>query len=58
MAPLHVALLANLKNNATRLPGMPDDYWADLDSEHWEHSRSTWRSRRSFPRSLIIDNRR
>jgi hypothetical protein len=37
MAPLHVALLANLKNNAPRLPGMPDDYWADLDSEHWEH---------------------
>jgi D-alanine-D-alanine ligase len=34
MAPLHVALLANLKNNAPRLPGMPDDYWADLDSEH------------------------
>lgn len=34
MAPLHVALLANLKKNAPPLPGMPADYWADLDSEH------------------------
>jgi D-alanine-D-alanine ligase len=34
MATLHVALLANLKANAPRLPRMPDDYWADLDSEH------------------------
>jgi D-alanine-D-alanine ligase len=34
MAPLHVALLANLKKNAPLLPGMPEDYWADLDSEH------------------------
>ncbi len=34
MAPLHVALLANLKKNAPILPGMPADYWADLDSEH------------------------
>jgi D-alanine-D-alanine ligase len=33
MASLHVALLANLKKNAPLLPGMPDDYWADLDSE-------------------------
>jgi D-alanine-D-alanine ligase len=34
MAPLHVAVLANLKKNAPRLPGIPEDYWADLDSEH------------------------
>jgi D-alanine-D-alanine ligase len=34
MASLHVALLANLRKNAPLLPGMPDDYWADLDSEH------------------------
>jgi D-alanine-D-alanine ligase len=34
MDPYHVALLANLKRNAPILPGMPDDYWADLDSEH------------------------
>lgn len=33
MATLHVALLANLKVNAPKFPGMPDDYWADLDSE-------------------------
>ncbi|MCR4407037.1 MAG: hypothetical protein NUW24_08955 [Anaerolineae bacterium] len=33
MSPLHVALLANLKKNAPVLPGMPKDYWADLDSE-------------------------
>ena len=30
----HVALLANLKNNAPVFPGMPEDYWADLDSQH------------------------
>ena len=34
MTRLHVALLANLKKNAPILPGMPADYWADLDSEH------------------------
>ncbi|MFN2219210.1 MAG: D-alanine--D-alanine ligase, partial [Anaerolineae bacterium] len=34
MASLHVALLANLKTNAPQLPGIPDDYWSDLDSEH------------------------
>lgn len=34
MPPLHVAVLANLKKNAPVLPGMPADYWADLDSEH------------------------
>ncbi|MGD2179408.1 MAG: D-alanine--D-alanine ligase, partial [Anaerolineae bacterium] len=34
MVPLHVALLANLKENAPVLAGMPEDYWADLDSEH------------------------
>jgi D-alanine-D-alanine ligase len=34
MAPLHVVLLANLKKNAPLLPGMPEDYWDDLDSEH------------------------
>jgi len=33
MTPLHVALLANLKTNAPLLPGMPVDYWSDLDSE-------------------------
>jgi D-alanine-D-alanine ligase len=33
MAFLHVALLANLKTNAPTWPGMPDDYWSDLDSE-------------------------
>ena len=33
MSPLHVAVLANLKKNAPVLPGMPEDYWADLDSE-------------------------
>jgi len=31
---LHVAVLANLKKNAPTWPGMPTDYWADLDSEH------------------------
>jgi len=34
MATWHVALLANLKKNAPTLPGMPADYWVDLDSEH------------------------
>lgn len=33
MAPLHVAVLANLKKNAPKSPDMPNDYWADLDSE-------------------------
>ena len=33
MTTLHVALLANLKKNAPLLPGMPADYWSDLDSE-------------------------
>ena len=30
---LHVAVLANLKKNAPRYAGMPDDAWDDLDSE-------------------------
>jgi D-alanine-D-alanine ligase len=30
---LHVALLANLKKNAPVIPGIPEDYWVDLDSE-------------------------
>lgn len=30
---LHVAVLANLKKNATTFPGMAEDFWADLDSE-------------------------
>ena len=34
MRGLHVALLANLKVNAPGFSGIPDDYWADLDSEH------------------------
>ena len=34
MASLHVAVLANLKKNAPIIPDIPDDYWADLDSEH------------------------
>ncbi len=34
MASLHVALLANLKKDAPILPDMPEDYWADLDSEY------------------------
>ena len=29
-----MAVLANLKKNAPTLPGMPSDYWDDLDSEH------------------------
>ncbi len=33
MKRFHVALLANLKKNAPALPNVPDDYWADLDSE-------------------------
>lgn len=31
--PLKVALLANLKKNAPKFPGMAEDHWADLDSE-------------------------
>jgi len=34
MKRLRVAVLANLKKNAPMEPGMPPDYWADLDSEH------------------------
>lgn len=30
---LNVAVLANLKKNAPKYPGMPADAWADLDSE-------------------------
>ena len=30
----HVAILANLKKNAPKLPRQPPDVWADLDSEH------------------------
>src|SRR5450432_512348 len=30
----HVAILANLKKNAPKLPDQPPDVWADLDSEH------------------------
>jgi D-alanine-D-alanine ligase len=33
MKSFRVALLANLKTNAPHLEGMPDDQWADLDSE-------------------------
>jgi D-alanine-D-alanine ligase len=33
MSGLKVALLANLKQNAPRFPGMADDHWDDLDSE-------------------------
>src|SRR5215475_8542375 len=29
----HVAILANLKKNAPKVPGQPPDAWADLDSE-------------------------
>jgi D-alanine-D-alanine ligase len=29
----HVAVLANLKKNAPVIPGVPEDYWADLDSQ-------------------------
>lgn len=34
MRSFHVAVLANLKKNAPTFPGMPPDYWADLDSEY------------------------
>jgi D-alanine-D-alanine ligase len=34
MRGFHVAVLANLKKNAPQIPGLPADYWADLDSEH------------------------
>ncbi len=30
----HVAILANLKKNAPKLPNQPPDVWADLDAEH------------------------
>lgn len=33
MKKFRVALLANLKANAPKIPGMPEDMWADLDSE-------------------------
>lgn len=33
MKKFRVALLANLKINAPKIPGMPEDMWADLDSE-------------------------
>lgn len=33
MRKFRVALLANLKKNAPRFEGMPDDQWDDLDSE-------------------------
>jgi D-alanine-D-alanine ligase len=33
MPHLKVAVLANLKKNAPKLPGMTDDHWDDLDSE-------------------------
>lgn len=33
MSALKVAVLANLKKNAPKFPGMADDHWADLDSE-------------------------
>jgi D-alanine-D-alanine ligase len=33
MSGLKVALLANLKKNAPKFPGMADDHWDDLDSE-------------------------
>ena len=33
MSGLKVALLANLKKNAPKLPGQAEDHWADLDSE-------------------------
>jgi D-alanine-D-alanine ligase len=34
MKKFRVALLANLKANAPKFEGMPDDQWADLDSEN------------------------
>ena len=33
MSGLKVALLANLKKNAPKFPGMAEDHWDDLDSE-------------------------
>jgi D-alanine-D-alanine ligase len=33
MSGLNVAVLANLKKNAPKFPGMADDHWDDLDSE-------------------------
>lgn len=33
MKKFRVALLANLKKNAPKIEGMPEDMWADLDSE-------------------------
>jgi D-alanine-D-alanine ligase len=33
MQTFRVALLANLKTNAPKIEGMPEDQWADLDSE-------------------------
>ncbi len=33
MKKFRVALLANLKVNAPKIPGIPEDMWADLDSE-------------------------
>ena len=33
MKKFRVALLANLKTNAPKTPGKPEDMWADLDSE-------------------------
>ena len=33
MKSFRVALLANLKTNAPHFEGMPEDQWADLDSE-------------------------
>jgi D-alanine-D-alanine ligase len=33
MSQLKVAVLANLKKNAPKFPGMADDHWDDLDSE-------------------------
>jgi D-alanine-D-alanine ligase len=33
MSKLKVAVLANLKKNAPKFPGITDDYWDDLDSE-------------------------
>ena len=33
MKKFRVALLANLKANAPKYPGMPEDQWDDLDSE-------------------------
>jgi len=33
MSRLKVVVVANLKKNAPKFPGMPEDYWDDLDSE-------------------------